>query len=224
LTSQHNDVAHMPRKPRVPIEIRRFSLSLVCASLLTASPRIDVGAQASSQDGVRAAQSPSDISGRLLAQNQVLTLPAQRKKLKRTIEKSEPTFVLSSGDSRALLFELPSTTGLYTLKITSVCNCDGPAKSIFVPNAVVLDAKLGLTRALDEEGFAAKSQTLEAAIDLGGTNSTDAYVFIYTRGDKVGTQLGTLRTVEGLLTKLNFPYFRAGHGTIEIEISARKDK
>jgi hypothetical protein len=49
-------------------------------------------------------------------------------------------------------------------------------------------------------------------------------VFIYTRGDKVGTQLGTLREFGGLLVKLNFPYFRAGHGTIEIEVSARKGK
>ena len=214
----------MQRRCRVPIGIRRVSLSLVCLLSLTASPRIDVGAQASSQDGARAAQSPGDISGLLLAQHQVLTLPAQKKKVKRTIEKSEPTFVLASGDSRALLFELPATTGLYTLKISSVCNCDGPAKSIFVPNAAVLDEKLGLTHTVDEEGFAVKSQSLEAAIDVDGTTAAERYVFIYTRGDKVGTQLGTLRTFEGLLSKLNFPYFRADHGTIELEVSARKGK
>jgi hypothetical protein len=214
----------MPRRSRVLLGIRRVSLSLVCVSLLTASPRIDVGAQASSQDGARAAQSPSDISGLLLAQHQVVTFPAQKKKVKRTIEKSQPTFLLSSGDSRALLFELPAMTGLYTLKISSVCNCDGPAKSIFVPNVAVLDARLGLTHTVEEEGFAVKSQSFEAAIDLDGTNGADRYVLIYTRGDKVGTQLGTLREFGGLLVKLNFPYFRAGHGTIEIEASARKGK
>jgi hypothetical protein len=84
--------------------------------LLTSSPRIDVGAQASSQDGARAAQSPSDIAGLLLAQHQVVTFPALKKKVKRTIEKSQPTFLLSSGESRAFLFELPAMTGLFTLK------------------------------------------------------------------------------------------------------------
>jgi maltose operon substrate-binding protein precursor MalM len=214
----------MARKFRAPTQFRRVSLSLLYVSLLTASPRIYVGAQAPSQPGARAAQSPSDIAGLLLAQHQVVTFPAQKKKVKRTIEKSEPTFVLSSGESRAFLFELPAATGLYTLKISSVCNCDGPAKSIFVPNAAVLDAKLGLTHTVEEEGFAFKSQSFEAAIDLDATNSADRYVFIYTRGDKVGTQLGALREFGGLLVKLNFPFFRAGHGTIEIEASTRKDK
>ena len=87
LSSPRPRVAHMPRRSSVLLGIRRVSLSLVCVSLLTASPRIDVGAQASSQDGAPAAQSLSDIAGLLLAQHQVVTFPALKKKVKRTIEK-----------------------------------------------------------------------------------------------------------------------------------------
>jgi hypothetical protein len=106
----------------------------------------------------------------------------------------------------------------------SVCNCDGPAKSVFVPTAILLDHALEVSRIVEEDGFILKGYSFEAAIELDGSIGEARYLLLRTDGSKVGMQIGTLRTFDGLLTRVTFPYFRAGHGSFEFNATARKRK
>jgi hypothetical protein len=154
----------------------------------------------------------------------VLALPGARSKAKRSIEKAEPVFSLPDGESRAVLLELPPFTSAYTITLASRCNCAGPSKSVFVPTVAFLTAELIPTTALSEDTFRSRSGALEASIPIGPDRSTDRFALVFTRGDLVGKELGTLKTSEGLLMKIDYPFLRAGYGLLELEVSEHKAK
>jgi hypothetical protein len=196
---------------------------------LAASLPMGRNGRAAAQNAVSAFKSPQDIASLLAKKNQIVTLPPPAAKVKQAIERGAEVYRFSSGDSRAILFELPSFVKPYVLTIHSLCNCGGPSKSVFVPRIAFLDGQFSQTGMLEDDNFFIpdpRSGFLEAKINVDADRRADRYLLVFTRGELVGKELATLTIREGLINKfkLHYPYLRAAFGTVEIEISLPKAK
>jgi Maltose operon periplasmic protein precursor (MalM) len=165
------------------------------------------------------ASQESGVARLLAEQGQAVALTPPKSKVVQAIEKSGKPHSFHFGESRVVLFRLPESTGSYELKVSSRCNCSGPAKSVFVPTVAFLDEGFERIQAIEESGFAFKGDALTATLQVS-SKVAGRYLLVYTRGDLVGQQMGTLRSFEGLLVpKIKYPFLRSAHGVLELQLS-----
>lgn len=213
------------------VRTMRASLTLAAVVFLAGSPGTAV--QNTIQQGAlrldsdEAAGQIREVARRLVDRGNTIKLPvvaAKPAKITRALVKADAVHDLPGGGSRALLIELPQAAEAYDLTITSMCNCGGPAKSVFVPVVVFFDEAFGRTRVLDERDFAAKNATLRAIVIVEHLPALERYALLFTTGDLVEREMATLQSREGLLTKLSFPLFRAAFGSFELVLAARSSR
>jgi len=154
--------------------------------------------------------------------------------VKRKIEpgKGEPYFRLPYGETIAVLFKLPDYSSPYTLKVVSLCDCNGFKKRIFVPSGDFLNAEFKQTHRFEEnelktneQGFT-KAYNFEAAIQMNDERKTDRYLLLYTRADLIGKMADKLNipALGGVLFGGAYPVNRSAHGTLELEAVVEKKK
>ena len=163
-----------------------------------------------------------EIAALLASQGQAVVLPAPKGKIKRSIQRTDAEYPFQSGDSRALLFQLSSSAAPATVTIVSFCNCGGPSKSVLVPRITLHDGDFNQTAEISEDNLNGQSGALMAKLAVDP--ASHRYLLLFTRGDLVNKELGTLRTFQGLLMKISYPYFRAAFGTVELTVAPPSNK
>ena len=98
--------------------------------------------------------------------------------LRFTIDEDSPVFETNLGKSWVALVELPQEAAGRGLELKSLCGCLGFRKSIYIPNALVLDDAFRPTKFMD---FVAIPPAYDAASYIGKTviGERDRYLFIY---------------------------------------------
>lgn len=187
---------------------------------------------ASQQDASPVSKAPEEIARLLAEQGKVATLSAPKRVVKQAIEKSDKSYDLPFGKSKAVLVELPAFETPYALRIISLCNCSGPSKSLFVPTIIFMDAEFRKTFELDEKQFAFAAKrvimrtidvdSVSASIDVDGERRADRYLLIYTRGDLAGQLLGMEKASWPLFGRSSVPYLRGSYGTLVLVTSPPK--
>lgn len=184
-----------------------------------------------SQGDNTASKSTEEIARLLAKQGDIVVLPAPKGKVKLKIDQHMRRFLLPSGRSAAVLFKLADYTSPYTLKVSSICDCTGFEKSIFLPSGVFLDAEFKQTHKFEEDelrthqpGFA-KGFNVEAAFQLSDERRADCYLLIYTRADLVGKLADKVNISSGgILFGLGYPVSRSFFGTLELQTAPEKKK
>lgn len=180
------------------------------------------------ETGNAALKAPADIARMLADQKKIVIIPGLNKKVSGKIEKEDPQYGFAQGQSPAVLFKLPESTLPYTLKVSSVCNCLGFSKSIFVPSGVFLNADFIETTKLEEDDLKSKGSGIEALLLIEGQRLSDRYLLVYSRGDLLGQTAGKIDVVgNGVAGALLFGAMkqsRAAHGKVELEAAPPKPK
>jgi hypothetical protein len=209
------------------IRIRGVIVALVLIQLTCAIAAMPVLSD-HQEAGNAALKAPADIARMLADQKKVVIVPGLNKKVSGQIEKEDPQYGFAQGQSPAVLFKLPESTVPYTLKVSSVCNCFGFKKSIFVPSGVFLNADFIETSKLEEDDLKSKGSGIEALLLMEGQRLSDRYLLVYSRGDLLGQTAGTIAVggggVAGALLFGAMKQSRAAHGKVELEAVPPKPK
>jgi hypothetical protein len=181
------------------------------------------------ETGNATSKAPADIARMLADQKKIVIVPGLNKKVSAKIEKEDPQYGFAQGQSPAVLFNLPESKFPYTLKVSSVCNCLGFSKSIFVPSGVFLNADFIETAKLEEDDLKSKGSGVEALLLIEGQRLSDRYLLVYSRGDLLGQTAGKidLGGANGLAAALlvgAMKQSRAAHGKVELEAAPPKPK
>ena len=179
-------------------------LFVYCASVVVMpyTSHSQSGGGDTSSTGIRSVR---EITQALAARGPCIGLPAKGK-VKRTIKRDAPSFLLPGGESPVLLFKLPDYTLPYTLTVTSPCNygCFGFSKSIFAPSGIFFDSHFEPTRELPSSQFEnlneslTKSRRLETTILINELRREDRYLLLYTMAGDVGevVHIGERSTIQ----------------------------
>jgi hypothetical protein len=180
------------------------------------------------ETGNAALKAPADVARTLADQKLTVIVPGLNKKVAGKIEKEDPQYGFAQGQSPAVLFRLPESTLPYSLKVSSVCNCFGFSKTIFVPSGVFLNADFTETTKLEEDDLKSKGSGIEAQLLIDRQRLSDRYLLVYTRGDLLGQTAGKIDVVgnglAGALLLGAMKQSRAAHGKVELEATPPKPK
>ncbi len=201
---------------------KRVACLFVISASVIMTPVLSQSQPGSPAPTAQVEQSEGEIARALADQGQSIAIPVKGR-VKQSIKKEAVTFLLPTGESRALLFRLPDYDAPYSLIITSQCNhgCLGFTKSIFVPSGTFLDAEFRPTRQLDESEFenlrasAFKAYRIEADVLVDDLQNADRYLLVYTIGKDVGDVWFTF-PLRGLM-KAN-EVKAAAVGSLELEV------
>ena len=184
------------------------------------------------QDENQASQSPGELARMLAGQAKVLSVPAKGK-AKRRLDKKEKHFALPYGESPVVLFKLPDYASPYFLRVKSLCRCSTDfKKAIFVPSGILLNPDFQETRRIDEADLKVNAPgwttplSMEATVEMNDARKSNRYLLIYTRGDRLGTNVTSERMGGALPGALGIriSVSRIAFGDVEVEVASEKRK